>query len=441
MAIKKFVTAFLLTLTFLFGAETLNVFAQKTDTGESIQNNGEVTLNKGDDDDDGRPQTVDPSRGPVVDDDSRCPGTDFTTIQAAVNASSPGTLIQVCPGNYQEQVVINKRLTIVGVHFQNENQAIIKPAPAAPNTTSLFSGAAIAAIVLVNQTSSVILDNLTIDGSTNGVNGCVGSALVGVFFRNASGTAENLAVKNIRAVGDGSCQNNFGIFAQSGNNGRSRVKVINSSVHDYEKAGIVGNEVGTEVTLIGNAVTGLGPIASNVQNGIQVGFGAKGYVAGNTVLNHINTNCTNPQNCVSSAAGNIIIVEVNDAQVFLNSSSKSQAGIFILGDRAEVSGNTVTDTDALDGISLVGDRNEVRFNRIFNSDRAGVFVSGDQNRVKSNFINEAAAGIFQDSGSSGNSYSRNRFVNTFRQTVNSGNASRSEGDASSSAPGVSAVRF
>jgi hypothetical protein len=39
----------------------------------------------------------------------------FTTIQAAVNAVPPGSTILICPGNYPEQVMITKALTLKGV--------------------------------------------------------------------------------------------------------------------------------------------------------------------------------------------------------------------------------------------------------------------------------------------------------------------------------------
>jgi pectin methylesterase-like acyl-CoA thioesterase len=43
----------------------------------------------------------------VVDDDKvQCPNADFTSIQAAVTAATPGTTIVVCPGTYTEQVTI-----------------------------------------------------------------------------------------------------------------------------------------------------------------------------------------------------------------------------------------------------------------------------------------------------------------------------------------------
>ncbi|MGZ4218220.1 MAG: hypothetical protein ACXVH3_21100 [Solirubrobacteraceae bacterium] len=42
------------------------------------------------------------------------PGRDFPTVTAAVNGSSAGDAIEVMPGTYDEQVVVNKQLTISG---------------------------------------------------------------------------------------------------------------------------------------------------------------------------------------------------------------------------------------------------------------------------------------------------------------------------------------
>lgn len=50
-----------------------------------------------------------------VDDDRRqCPNAQFTRIQDAVNAASPGDTIHVCPGLYEESVTVDKRLTLEG---------------------------------------------------------------------------------------------------------------------------------------------------------------------------------------------------------------------------------------------------------------------------------------------------------------------------------------
>ncbi|GAG21646.1 unnamed protein product, partial [marine sediment metagenome] len=46
-----------------------------------------------------------------VDDDASA---DFDNIQNAINAASPGDAIQVAPGTYWENVVINKQLKLLG---------------------------------------------------------------------------------------------------------------------------------------------------------------------------------------------------------------------------------------------------------------------------------------------------------------------------------------
>lgn len=52
----------------------------------------------------------------VVDDNgTQCPSAPFTTIQAAINAASPGDEIRVCAGTYNEVVTVNKaNLRLVG---------------------------------------------------------------------------------------------------------------------------------------------------------------------------------------------------------------------------------------------------------------------------------------------------------------------------------------
>ncbi len=372
--------------------------------------------------------------GIVVDDDNQCPGTDFATIQAAVNASPAGATIQVCPGVYPEQVRINKRLTIVGVEFNNQNQARIQPTAAVANTTSLFDGSPIAAVVVVDGATRVALENLTIDGAGGSPSSC-SPIFVGVFYRNSTGTIEAAAVRNIIANGGG-CQNGIGIFAQSGGGRRTNLAVTNSSVHDYDKAGIIGNEIGTTLTATGNSVAGRGAVGDTAQNGIQIAFGASGLIEQNSVINNNYTLCVSTQNC-PNAAVNIIVVDSNDVRIRANTAGKSQVNIFADGDRTEVNGNTVQDSDVFDGIVLIGNGSDARANRIFNSDRAGITVSGSSNRVRNNFINEAQIGVQVTDGAD-NNIGNNNLFNTATNTT-TGAAARSNSAAQPFQ--VNAVRF
>ena len=69
-----------------------------------------------------------------------------------------------------------------------------------------------------------------------------------------------------------------GISLVTGGAGTSTVTVRNSSVHDFQKNGITGNEVGTTLTVSSNEVRGLGPTNGAAENGVQLGFGATGRV-------------------------------------------------------------------------------------------------------------------------------------------------------------------
>jgi parallel beta-helix repeat protein len=362
----------------------------------------------------------------VVDEDGKatianCNDTTHTahlTIQLAVNASNPGDTILVCPGVYPEQVTIAKSLTIRGVASGNENLVLIRPgAITVTNSTSFSTGNPIAAIVLVKETKGVTLTNLTIDGADNVLGGC-GPNLVGIYYRNASGKVEAAAVRNIR-LGPGpgfeGCQAGIGIFAQSGTGpgSPSKLTVLGSSVHDYQKGGIVGNEAGTELTAIGNGVAGDGPTPFIAQNGIQIGFGATGTISFNSVVNQVYSPCVDVLTCSNGSSTAVLIYDADSVNVTSNSVAKSQSGIYLFqSDHSEVTLNIVSDTDVFDGIAVQqANNNRVQSNLIFNSDESGVYVEGNNNKVQNNTINDTPCGIFEASGT-GNNLSGNFFFNT-----------------------------
>jgi hypothetical protein len=351
----------------------------------------------------------------VDDDNAQCPGATFTSIQAAVNAANPNDKINVCPGLYQEQVTITKPLTISGVDIAGQSLAVIKPVGVLANSTSLASGNPIAAIVLVNGTDKVTLTNLTIDGATNGINACA-PTLIGVYYRNSSGKIDSLAVKNMKlSPALFGCQNGLGIFVQSGSGGSSKVDITNNSVHDYQKNGITANEVGTDVNIRGNAVTGVGSTPDIAQNGIQIGFGAKGMVDSNSVINHIYAGCTDVNTCADAAA-NILIISDN-VKVTKNNTGNSQLNIYIEGNKGEVTNNTIFQSRVFDGIDLIGNQNKANNNSIFNSDEAAVYVLGDKNDVNANMINESPVGVLIDTSSTNTHVGGNQYYNTGMDTA------------------------
>lgn len=334
--------------------------------------------------------------------------TAYTTIQGAVTAAAANDIVRVCPGVYDEQVVIDKPIRVLGV-----TGAIVNPTPVVANTTSLFSGAAMAAIVLVKDTTRATVDGLTVDGAGNGIAGCAPN-LVGIFYRNASGTISNNAVRGIKlSPGLLGCQNGLGIFVQSGGGGKSVVNIEGNSVHDFQKNGITGNEPGTDIRVSKtNVVTGWGATLFLAQNGVQIGFGATGRVDSNVVSGHEWTGCTGAcggGSCPWTSSG-ILIYDASNVRVNQNTVGRSQGGIVHVGNSSRIDGNVVSDTAICDGIAVFGNDNQVKNNVVTNSGEAGIFLQGDGNEVKGNRINEAPIGILKGGGV-GNVVTPNSYFN------------------------------
>jgi parallel beta-helix repeat protein len=108
----------------------------------------------------------------VVDRDGvQCANADFSSIQAAVDATEPGDLVRVCPDVYPETVTIDKPLTLLGrvgaveavdcfadtVGVDSTRQAIVDP----PGTA--FS------IALKLEADDVVLRGLVVQGASVGI--------------------------------------------------------------------------------------------------------------------------------------------------------------------------------------------------------------------------------------------------------------------------------
>lgn len=333
----------------------------------------------------------------IVDDDKvECPTATFTSIQAAVNAASPGDQIMVCKGVYVEQVEIHKSLAIDAA-----SGAVLMPSPIVANSTSLFDGAPLAVALLVSDATDVTIEGLIVDGTNSGITGC-SPDLFGIAFQNASGAIQRVTVRNFKLAPDlNGCQSGTGIFVQSGGGQTSNVAIGNSSIHDYQKNGITADEIGTEVAVRFNVVTGLGSTNGAAQNGIQIGFGAQGAIHQNTVTNHIWAGCTEAATC-TAVATDILVVQSDGVSVTGNTAGVSQVPIFIAGNLARVSGNSAFSALIFDAIRLEGSQNTAKNNVIFSGTESGIFIDGNDNVVTGNTITEAGVGILKTSTSTGN---------------------------------------
>ena len=226
----------------------------------------------------------------LVDDDKiQCPNAQFTEIQDAVAAAPPGATIHVCPGTYKRQVTITKPVTITA-----DTGSILQPAAAVAQTTNFNGSNPVVALLLVSNTHDISIDDLTVDGSSAAPTSCSATDYFGVMYQNASGALTHMAVRNINLPAAPGCQTGVGIFIQSGNGGTSRVNISDSSVHDYQKGGIIIDGAGSNSDLEHNYVTGLGSTATLAQNGIQISRGASASLDDNFVNNHLYAPCTLP---------------------------------------------------------------------------------------------------------------------------------------------------
>jgi hypothetical protein len=365
----------------------------------------------------------------------------FANITAAVNASPQGTTIDVCPGQYPEQVTINKNLTIRGVSVNGGDYAeIVSPSGGVvQNATDVDTGEAIAAqILVVSPATSVTLGNLVIDGTNNGITGCAPD-LQGITFQNASGTVQHVVVQNqYLGSGLGGCQSGEGIYVQTASGSTSTVNVNNSSVHGYQKNGITGNDAGTTLTATSNRVQGFGVVQypGAAQNGIQLAFGAIGSVTKNFVADNVYGDVS-----VAIATGILLYDTANDMSIEVNSNTvaNSQGAVVLVtaeddganneGNGVYVNSNNIFATVNYDAIDVCTNNNQVNNNTIFDSSQSGIHMdsscsgsgnnTGNSNSASGNVITDSGcAGILVDSAASGNTIGTNTYYDVPSQVLN-----------------------
>jgi hypothetical protein len=366
------------------------------------------------------------------------------TIQAAVNGVAPGGVVDVCPGTYPEQVMINQSLTLAGVTSGTGAAAVVVPPVTgmATNGSDIF-GNPVSAQIFVQNSTGVIIQNLTVDGTGNNIVGCVAATFEGIYFQNSSGTIRHNVVRNqfqTDYADYGGCQNGLAINVES-ETGSSDVTVASNSVRAFQKNGITatGSANGTGspgpvVLISGNYIVGLAATAMNWQpgggaaeNGIQVGFGATGTVTQNTV----NDNIWGPDTFADTgdAASGILIYASQGFNVTANKVNSAQFGIvadsdptYGTADGTKVSNNLIAGTQIFDAVDLCSSTNTAQSNTIFGSAESGIHIddscgSGNNNTVTSNVINEACAGILLGANNTGNTTSPNTFDNVVNTTL------------------------
>lgn len=120
----------------------------------------------------------------------------YATIQAAVNAATPGAVITVDPGTYAEKVTVNQSVTIEGAQAGVAGQSSSRTGN--PSTESVVTGSSGSTSFYITA-SDVTIDGFTVEDATNANNFGFGILIAG----GVSGThiQNNIIQDNIIGIG------------------------------------------------------------------------------------------------------------------------------------------------------------------------------------------------------------------------------------------------
>ena len=272
---------------------------------------------------------------------SQAVGSDFTTIQSAVDAAHNGDQVLVAAGTYAEQVLVDgKNLTLTG-----ENGAIIDaPNAIHPSFNIPTSGTPNKfALIGVENATNVTIDNFQLNGLGEG-DQASGGDFNGVFFWNASGHVLNSSVTGIRDGGvagslDGAQRGNA-IVGLSTDGGPHTLEVADTTVSGFQKNGIVFSGAGMTGNAHDNTVTGAGQTAAIAQNGIEVVFGATGSVIHNIISGIDYSGANTAAGVLMFQAATGVVVNNN---TITGAAGDGDAGVYFFDtDGASAHGNTLT---------------------------------------------------------------------------------------------------
>lgn len=211
-------------------------------------------------------------------------------IQTAINSASPGDKIQLHPGTYDEQIVVDtKSLTIQGTG----DNTILKPSGAVKPTSvytypaglTYMAGEKVACLVVVKNVAGagVTIQDLAVDGSRVTTLPDKVEILAGILYGDSSGKIDGVSVNSIKTPGYQ--VRTYGIdLAAVG--APVSVEVSDCRITDFARNAINANGCGLTVNVHDNTVTGppspIGP--AQVPNGIVLWADLGGTVTNNTVL-------------------------------------------------------------------------------------------------------------------------------------------------------------
>jgi len=212
----------------------------------------------------------------------------FNTIQSAISVASADDTINVAAGIYDEQVVIEKSLTLQGAG----DTTIIQPTQATvTDSFQLFSRripghaqgdgptAAIVVVSGVNGSDSATIKDIKIDALN------VGSSPAGASkFVEMLSTGSNAILDGVTFLGNDEWPDDA-LYLTPWDQTAVTVEVKNCSFSRFWFNAITANFTGLTANIHHNIITGRGEVTDSAGNGIQYGWGCTGTASYNTISN------------------------------------------------------------------------------------------------------------------------------------------------------------
>jgi len=257
--------------------------------------------------------------------------THFATIQEGINAVAPGGTVNVAAGTYNENVDVNKTLTLEGAQAGKDPTVEGARTDSAEESTIDAADSSLPAIKITAD--SVIIDGFTLTGgnpivhisdaasvrsgitiSNNVITGATDQD--GIWLGGVIDNVGGFGVDNVTIVGNTITNNGRkGIFFYNGGafaaQAISNITISGNVISDNGQSGISTYGPGPN-TIINNTVGG------NGDNGISIKYDTGDVVRGNTVTNngdmginmHAVTNCLVENNTVSGHVNDEVVTTI-----------------------------------------------------------------------------------------------------------------------------------
>lgn len=341
---------------------------------------------------------------------------EFHQIQAAVNAANPGDTIQIDPGLYPEQLTIAQNsngVTLNNLKLQGSNQNSIIQLPATAPASQQT-----AIVTITGGAQNVTLDKLTVEGPGNGT-GSIGYGIA--VFGGASANITNDHITHVRDNPLSGDQNGVAIFVgRHSLNTTGSATISHDTIDDYQKAGIVVDNVGSSAEIDHTVITGVGRTNLIAQNGIQISRGATAVVTQNNISGNVYTVQTYPISAENSTLSTgILLYSPGAVTVDHNRLTANDVGIYVFqpSGTVDIDHNTVTQS-TFDGIELDTTSGAVVSHNSTDNNGTAVggagirlFDSSTGNSLDHNESSNNAYGIFVEVGSGGNTFAQNQLSN------------------------------